>query len=528
VKEEQPPVLEAKKGQEEPARVAQGTSQKAMAAGSTVAGRYTLERVLGTGGMGTVWLAHDSSLDSKCALKLVDSEQAKIDEVRVRFEREAKASAQLRGAHVVHVFDYGVWDDVPFIAMELLEGEDLAQRLARVKRLGPAETYWVVAHICRALSKAHALGIVHRDLKPENIFLVDTGGEEIAKVVDFGIAKHERYSVGDRTTKIGSFLGTPHYVSPEQARGQFTDGRSDLWAVGVIAYQCITGRLPFSSESLGSLMGQILYDEIPIPSRLVDAVPPGFDAWWERASRRKPDARFQTAQELSDALAEALEIESRLTVPSLPPRRSFSSIPPIPELRDASGADVSGVRERADLASVVIADNAEDPVPTTPGRASHGADGVAASAGTLDARPASLPVTVLAQRKQLGLGGFKLVTHDLQHHKWLLAAVGVGLIIVMIALMALAGGDEKRSPAAAAQPQEHVVTVKPPPEATESSKQPSIEVTPAEPSIDLVRPEELDVEAAPRPAPQPQAPVAPRAAPPGKPSFKPSRPDYGI
>src|SRR5690606_10020493 len=150
------------------------------------------------------------------------------------------------------------------------------------------------------------LGIVHRDLKPENIFLVDTGADEIAKVVDFGIAKHEGYSVGDKTTKIGSFLGTPHYVSPEQARGQFTDGRSDLWTVGVIAFQCITGKLPFASDSLGTLMGQILYDEIPVPSKVAANVPLAFDTWWERASRRKPESRFQTAQELSDALAEAL------------------------------------------------------------------------------------------------------------------------------------------------------------------------------------------------------------------------------
>jgi serine/threonine-protein kinase len=246
VKEDKRPVLEATRARPESAQ--QTTGSKRVAPGSIVAKRYRLERVLGTGGMGTVWLAHDVSLDTQCALKLIDAEKAKIDEVRVRFEREAKASAQLRGAHVVDVFDYGLWGDVPFIAMELLEGEDLAQRLERVSRLSPEETYWILAHVSRALAKAHARGIVHRDLKPENIFLVDTGADEIAKVLDFGIAKHEGYSVGDKTTKIGSFLGTPHYVSPEQARGQFTDGRSDLWGVAVIAFQCLTGKLPFQFQ----------------------------------------------------------------------------------------------------------------------------------------------------------------------------------------------------------------------------------------------------------------------------------------
>lgn len=492
-------MLEASKSQ------ATQTAETA-AAGSIVAGRYKLERVLGTGGMGTVWIAHDSSLDSKCALKLVDSEQAKLDEVRVRFEREAKASAQLRGAHVVHVFDYGVWEDVPFIAMELLEGEDLAQRLSRVKRLAPEDTYWIVAHICRALSKAHSLGIVHRDLKPENIFLVDTGAEEIAKVVDFGIAKHEGYSVAERTTKIGSFLGTPHYVSPEQARGLSTDGRSDLWAVGVIAYQCITGRLPFSSDSLGSLMGQILYDEIPIPSAAADGVPLGFDAWWERASRRKADARFQTAQELSDALGEALGIEARLTVPSLPPRRSLPSTPP--DLKDPASADVSGIRQRADLASVVIADN--EPVVVD---------------GSQDAHPSSFPVTMLAQRRQVGLARIGLTRQDWRRHKWLYTGIGVGLVGVIVTIAMLSSGPSRHVPAAAAQPPEHVVEFQPP-EKADKKEVPSIEVLPAEPpEIDVVRPEELDVEKQPDAAPPPRA--APRAAP-AAPRFKPSRPDYGI
>src|SRR5688572_29979323 len=155
------------------------------APGVVVANRYRLVRQLGVGGMGTVWLADDLDLDSPCALKLIDDEKAKSEEVRVRFAREAKVAAQLRGAHVVDVFEHGEWDGTPFIAMEFLDGEDLSTRLERLGRLPAADTYRIVAHVARALARAHAYGIVHRDLKPENIFLVPGDDGEVAKVLDF-------------------------------------------------------------------------------------------------------------------------------------------------------------------------------------------------------------------------------------------------------------------------------------------------------------------------------------------------------
>jgi serine/threonine protein kinase len=213
---------------------------EAAAAGSIIANRYRLLRKLGAGGMGSVWLAHDQSLDSHCAVKLVDPEKAANEEVRVRFEREAKAAAQIRGANVVDIFDHGIFDGIPFIVMEYLEGEDLGARLERVGKLDLDQTYQVIGQVARALVRAHAAGIVHRDLKPENIFLVPGDDAEVAKVLDFGIAKHEQYSLLGKTTKTGSFMGTPYYMSPEQARGKSIDWRSDLWALGVIVFQCLT------------------------------------------------------------------------------------------------------------------------------------------------------------------------------------------------------------------------------------------------------------------------------------------------
>jgi len=288
--------------------------------------------------MGKVWLAHDLHLDSPCALKLIDDDKAKSEEVRVRFEREAKVSAQLRGAHVVDVFEHGEFEGTPFIAMEYLDGEDLSTRLDRLGRLPLAETYRIIAHVARALARAHAYGIVHRDLKPENVFLVQGDDGEIAIVLDFGIAKHDAYSLTDKATKTGSLLGTPYYMSPEQARGKGIDHRSDLWSLGVIAFQCLTGKPPFESEALGELMGLILYEELPRPTSREPSLPAAVDDWWDRAAARDREERFTSAKELADALGQALGIGQTVMVPStIPARTSLVEIErlitPLPGMR---------------------------------------------------------------------------------------------------------------------------------------------------------------------------------------------------
>jgi serine/threonine protein kinase len=271
--------------------------------------RYELIRQLAAGGMGSVWVAGDRSLDTPCALKFLDDALLSSNEVRARFLREAKAAAQIRSQHVVQVFEYGVWNDRPFIAMEYLEGEDLAQHLERYGLLDAETTYRIVAHVARALHRAHGVGIVHRDLKPENIYLVEGDEGVVAKVLDFGIAQHAAYSAIDKTTKRGRCLGTPTYMSPEQARGDPTDHRSDLWSLGVIAFQCLTGWLPFSADALGTLFGQILHDPIPAPSERAPHLPAAVDEWWRKAAQREREERFQSAAELSDALAAALGLE---------------------------------------------------------------------------------------------------------------------------------------------------------------------------------------------------------------------------
>ncbi|MBX3227019.1 MAG: protein kinase [Labilithrix sp.] len=263
--------------------------------------------MIGRGGMGSVWQAVHIGLDTPCALKFIEGELINVAEAHTRFEREAKVSAQLRSPHVVQIIDHGVWQGRPYIAMELLEGDDLGRKLALAGgRLPPAAVNMVVQQLCRALTKAHAAGIVHRDLKPDNIFLVNDDDRQLVKILDFGVAKQNAAAIENSNTKTGAMLGTPYYMSPEQAQGiRSVDARSDLWSVAVIAYQCLTGRLPFESEALGDLLVKIIVQPIPVPSQ-VAYVPPGFDRWFAKAADRNPDNRFQTAKELAQQLELAL------------------------------------------------------------------------------------------------------------------------------------------------------------------------------------------------------------------------------
>jgi serine/threonine-protein kinase len=275
-----------------------------------VAGKYRMTRLLGRGGMGTVWEGVHEHLGTRVAVKFIDSEHVESDDVRQRFVNEARAAARLRSKHVVQVYDHGVGDDGrPYIVMEFLTGEPLDHRLDREVRLAPLEAAKIALHVCRALAKAHEGGIVHRDLKPENVFLVrdDEDHDDIAKVVDFGIAKFtdKQVSGASSSTRTGAVLGTPQFMSPEQARGLRTvDHRTDLWSLGVILYRALTGVLPFKGEAVGDLLVNICTGDVPVPSSIVSDVPPGFDAFIRRALAREPEHRFQSAAELSDAFAE--------------------------------------------------------------------------------------------------------------------------------------------------------------------------------------------------------------------------------
>ncbi len=285
--------------------------------GELVAGKYEVVRRIGQGAMGAVWEGRHVSLGTRVACKFIDADFArKSSEARSRFRNEAKAAAALRSKHVVDVYDYGLMTDGrPYIVMEFLEGESLEERLARLGRLPLGTTIRIVTQVSRALHKAHRQGIIHRDLKPDNIFLVwdDEDETDQVKVVDFGIAKFTDDKVEvSHATQAGSVLGTPFFMSPEQARGTTdVDLRSDLWALGVVTFQCLTGQLPFYSDAVGDLLVRICTGEIPVPSHIAPDLPLSIDAWMARALERDRDLRFQSAKEMTDRLGEVLGPEAR-------------------------------------------------------------------------------------------------------------------------------------------------------------------------------------------------------------------------
>ncbi|MBX3223079.1 MAG: serine/threonine protein kinase [Labilithrix sp.] len=283
-----------------------------------VGGKYQLIRMIGRGGMGSVWEARHASLGTPSAIKFIEAEYADSQEARSRFDKEAKAAATIQSKHAIQIYDHGVTDDgKPYIVMELLQGEPLDKRIDRLCRMSLQDTAKIIQQVSRGLARAHERGIIHRDLKPENIFIVRNpdDDDEVAKVLDFGIAKMSNAPGNPgmtSSTKTGAVLGTPFYMSPEQARGlRNVDHRTDVWSLGVIAFKCVTGKLPFDGESVGDLLVKICTSPVPVPSQVVPGIPPNFDAWFMRALEREPERRFATVTELSDALCFAAGIATR-------------------------------------------------------------------------------------------------------------------------------------------------------------------------------------------------------------------------
>jgi len=260
-----------------------------------------------------VWRAEHVQLRSPVAIKLLDQAISDNQRVLARFMREAQAAALLRSPHVVQILDVGVEDGTAFIAMELLRGESLAERIARLQRLPPEEVILFLSQVLRAISKAHEAGIVHRDLKPANIFIC-ADEPEFAKVLDFGVAKvtaGELAATRNGRTEPGVMIGTPYYMSPEQMKARDVDARADLWSIAVIAYECLVGARPFTGEELGELVLAICTGPVPVPSRNA-AVPPGFDQWFAKATQRDRESRFTSAREMADELIQLSSLPAPL------------------------------------------------------------------------------------------------------------------------------------------------------------------------------------------------------------------------
>ncbi|MBI5517937.1 MAG: serine/threonine protein kinase [Deltaproteobacteria bacterium] len=267
--------------------------------GTELAGRYKLRRLLGAGGMGTVYEASHAIVGRKVAVKVLHPRLARAPELVARFVREAQSAAAVGHKNIVDVLDFGSHDGVPFLVMELLDGEDAGVLLERVGNLPPGEACWVASEVLSALAAAHKAGVVHRDLKPDNVFLTRDASGVGVRLLDFGIARF-RADGAEILTAADVVLGTPRYMAPEQlAHSASVDHRADLYALGVLLYELLTGviprRIPDAEEPL----------ETPAepPSSRVEGLPAGLDAVVLRAFADAPDARFQSADAFREALA---------------------------------------------------------------------------------------------------------------------------------------------------------------------------------------------------------------------------------
>lgn len=281
--------------------------------GTMVAGRYRVQKLLGEGGMGQVYLAVHEAIEKQVALKVLRPEYSRKEDIVTRFQQEAISASRIKHPNVLDVFDFGQTETgCFFLAMEFLEGHDLSDELERHQRLSPARALTIALQICKALATAHGAGVVHRDLKPENVFLQRTpDGDEIVKIVDFGIAqlrtKEEAAAAPGprrRLTRTGMIFGTPEYMAPEQAAGKKADLRVDVYALGVMLYEMLTGAVPFTGETFMAVLAAHLNDPVPpMRTHCPDlAVSPELEALVTRMLAKSPDQRCASMAEVAAAL----------------------------------------------------------------------------------------------------------------------------------------------------------------------------------------------------------------------------------
>src|SRR5688500_7343260 len=276
---------------------------------AALAGDYSLRRELGRGGMGIVYLARDVQLDRDVAIKVLPTHLARSAASRERFIREARTAAGLSHPHIVPIHRVGEAGGFVFFVMSFVEGETLGERLRARGPLPPAEATRVLREVAWALAYAHGRGIGHRDVKPDNILL--EAGTGRALVTDFGIAHVDAHD--ELLTDAGKIMGTAHFMSPEQAANEPVDGRSDIYALGVVGFLAVSGKLPFESSNLPALLLKQATEAPPSVMRAAPGLPPALGAAIDRCLARDPDSRFTDGEALAAALVPAME-----TRPALP------------------------------------------------------------------------------------------------------------------------------------------------------------------------------------------------------------------
>ena len=286
--------------------------------GTVLNDRYRIQHKIGAGGMGAVYLAEHVVIERKVAIKILSQDFATKADLVQRFIQEARAAARIGHENIVEVYDFGESaSGSVFFAMEYLDGRDLASLIQQKGGLQASQVKSIVSQICKALWAAHSKQIVHRDLKPENIYLINKDGhQDFVKILDFGIAKMNNVDDGGgRLTRAGMIFGTPEYMSPEQARGEVPDHRVDIYALGCIIYEMLTGRVPFQAESFMGTLTKHMFEIPEPPSRRARfPVPPDLEAICLKAMEKDRDRRFQSMQELG----QAIDGEIKVQLPAVP------------------------------------------------------------------------------------------------------------------------------------------------------------------------------------------------------------------
>jgi eukaryotic-like serine/threonine-protein kinase len=355
-------------------------------------GKYKILEKIGEGAMGEVYKAHDPVLNRFVAVKTISAELGADDTLRKRFEREAQSAARLNHPNIITVFDYGEEQGKIFMAMELLDGSDLKQVIARRAPLSLDDKLSVVDQIAEGLAFAHAHDIVHRDLKPANVHLLSNGQ---AKIMDFGLARLG----GSEMTRVGMVMGTPHYMSPEQVRGERADARSDVFALGCVFYELLTYRKPFDADSMHSVLFKVMQEEPPSVQDLTPGIPAVLAQVVERAMAKDASQRFQNASEFRSALHRAMQAVAAGQGEKSLPDLGAPAAPGAP----SRASDASGSRSASSARAAASAAGAAR----------------ASSAAGSRAQPKSAPPAPRSSKAPLLIGGALL----------LVAVAGVGLLV---------------------------------------------------------------------------------------------------
>jgi len=413
--------------------------------GLDLLGKLRVLRLIGGGGMGAVYEVEHLITGHRRALKVLKSRYVAIPQSTERLMREAGVAGRLGTPYVPETYDAGYLEDgSAYVLMELLDGRPLLDLFQERGRLGISHVAGLMVQVCEGLALAHDDGIIHRDLKPENIFLVPSSeGSDRVKILDFGIAKFTKGRLDDapnRLTADGTILGTPYYMSPEQAMGGLIDHRTDVYAVGVMIYEGITGMLPFDGKGVGAVFAKIQQgDYVPLSVMLPDA-DPTFEAMVRKAMHREPEQRFQSAEALRQALlpfAPSDAVSRGRTIPDAQRgiTLDYSSGKPANPERDSEtlGLPAAAARDAASTPPARLAQGGRLPTPRTP-LPPHPRPGTPAERD----RPAA---DALSPRQRISGRPSRLFASTTRRRRVVWGAAGVGVLVAIVVALVALGGD---------------------------------------------------------------------------------------